>query len=174
MQSRPRSNTPVSFHSEFRSFHRRIPHVVFSKTRQLLHGMSVPFKLAWLLLLAGMILFIGGMLPLEWPTAWAGIGCLIVGIFVTGLLPRDRDDPRSTDGAFRSAVFISMLLNATVLPLVFAVLIGLCAVLVGLFAGFQLSLLTVSLRMLAMALVYSFVTSIPAYATLPRRDRLTS
>ncbi|MCH7226176.1 hypothetical protein [Haloferula sp. A504] len=147
---------------------------MFSKTRQLLRGMSVPFKLAWLLLVAGMILFIGGMLPLDWPTAWAGIGCLMVGSFVTGLLPRDRDDPRSTDGAFRGGVFVSMLLNATVLPLVFGALIGVCALIIGLFAGFPFTLLTVSLRMLAIALVYSFVTGIPAYATLPSRERPAS
>lgn len=147
---------------------------MFSKTRQLLRGMSAPFKLAWLLLVGGMVLFIGGMLPLDWPTAWPGVGCLILGLFVTGILPRDRDDPRSTDGAFRSAVFVSMLLNATVLPLVFGLLIGFCALVVGLFAGFQFSLLTVSLRMLAIALVYSCVTGIPAYATLPRSRRLPS
>ena len=147
---------------------------MFSKTRKLLRGMSVPFKLAWLLLLAGMVGFIGGMLPLDWPTAWPGLCFLVFGAFVTGVLPRDRDDPASTDGSFRSAVFVSMLLNATVLPLLFAVLIAFCALVVGLFAGFQLSLLTVSLRMLAMALVYSFVTSIPAYATLPRARRLPS
>lgn len=136
--------------------------------------MSLPFKLAWLLLLAGMVLFIGGMLPLDWPTAWPGVGCLILGVFVTGVLPRDRDNPASTDGAFRSSVFVSMMLNATVLPLLFGVLIAFCALVVGIFAGFQLSLLTVSLRMLAMALVYSFVTGIPAYATLPRARRLPS
>ena len=134
----------------------------------------MPFKLAWLLLLAGMVLFIAGMLPLEWPTTWPGIGLLALGIFVTGLLPRDHADPESTDGAFRSAVFISMLLNATVIPMLVAILIGFCALIVGVFAGFQLSLLTVSLRMLAMALAYSFVTSIPAYATLPRHDRQPS
>ncbi len=131
--------------------------------------MSAPFRLAWLLLVAGMVLFVGGSLPLGWPTSWAGVACLVLGILVTALSSRDRDDPRSTDGAFRGGVFVSMLLTPTVVLLIFAVLIGFCGLIVGLIAGFGAQLLLVCIRMLLMAMVVSFVTGIPAYASLPRR-----
>lgn len=144
---------------------------MFSKTRQIFRGLSAPFRLAWALLIGGMVLFVGGMLPLDWPTVWPGVGCLFIGVFLTGLAPRDRDDPNSTDGSFRSAVFISLLLTPTVLLVLFAIIIAFCGLVVGLFAGFEFSLLVVGVRMLLMALVYSFVTGIPAYASNQQRPR---
>lgn len=140
---------------------------MFSDTRKLLRGLSAPHLLVWLMLIAGMVLFIGGLLPLAWPTAWHGAGLIALGVVVMLFLPRDR---APSDARFRSGVFMSGFLTTTVGLLIFVPLLAFSGLVIGLIDGFRASLVLACLRMLAMLLALGFVTGIPRCARIGDRS----
>lgn len=130
-------------------------------------------RLAWLLLVVGAGLIIGGLLPTGWDSGWAGTLLFLLGGVVV-LMTDKRESPDSTDSDFRSALFMSavLLLLANVVIVLPLILLG--TVVVGLIQGFDLGLLGSGMRMVVILNLYLFVSGIPQASRISGRRSASS